>query len=195
MTVADAAHSFATALDVVVLVALTGLGVAAWLTARAARRRYRRLRGRLATLRSGGSAAVGVARWASSAPMTDLSWWQAQRDRHRLWRAVSAAERAVAAADAAQAPVGDLPALARRLRRTAAGVDALLSASSASSTQSGRVGAELRQLLATAEAIRDAAVDSLLGVAEPNRASLADSVRTEVSALRHGLRVAALNRR
>ena len=110
-----------------------------------------------------------------------------------MWRAVSAAERAVAAAVAADAASGDLPSLVRRLRRTAQSVDRLLAA--AGSGASGEVAEELQRVLKLSETIRGAATEALLTVTTPATSSLAEAVATEVSALRHGLSVAAIGRR
>ena len=182
------------ALDVLVVIALACLGAGLWLAGRTVRRRVRRVRIRIAAFdpRRDGPAAV---RLLAAAPVTNLSWWQTQRDRHRVWRAVGAAERAVATAVRSQAPVGELPLLTRRLRKTAESVDRLLCTADNSSRRSRRITAEMQLLLEMAESIRQAALESLLSVAGPATTSLADAVAVEVSALRHGLSVAAPGRR
>jgi hypothetical protein len=50
----------------------------------------------------------------------------AARTRRRLWAAIEDAEAAVRHADSSQAPVGELPAVCRSLRRVAGQLDALL---------------------------------------------------------------------
>jgi hypothetical protein len=162
--------------ELALLLLLGMLGVSVWLVVRSVQRRLRRMRTRF-----GGLSVVA------------FSWWQGAGDRHRMWRAVSGAERAVKAAVAGGAASGDLPSLVRRLRRAAENVDRLLTA--AGSNASGQVAAELRQVLEMAEKIRASATEALLTVTAPATSSLAEAVATEVSALRHGLSVAALTRR
>lgn len=161
--------------ELAILLMFATVGVSAWLVTRSIRRRLRRLRAGFGLL-----------------PMVGLSVWQAYGDRHRMWRAVSSAERAVAAAVAADAAAGDLPSLVRRLRRTAETVDRLLTA--AGSGKSRPVADEMRRVMEMSATIRTAATDALLTVTAPATSSLADAVATEVSALRHGLSVAALTR-
>ena len=163
-------------IELALLLTLAMFGVSIWLVVRSVRRRLRRVRARFGVL-----------------PAVNFSWLQAYGDRHRMWRAVSAAERAVSAAVAADAASGDLPSLVRRLRRTAQSVDRLLTA--AGSGASRAVAKELQQVLQLAETIRTAATESLLTVTTPATSSLAEAVATEVSALRHGLSVAAIGRR
>jgi len=163
-------------IELALLLTLAMFGVSIWLVARSVRRRLRRVRARFGVF-----------------PAVSFSWLQGYGDRHRMWRAVSAAERAVAAAVAADAASGDLPSLVRRLRRTAEGVDRLLAA--AGSGASREVAKELQRVLQLSETIRGAATEALLTVTEPATSSLAEAVATEVSALRHGLSVAAIGRR
>src|SRR5262249_58190238 len=76
--------------------------------------------------RAGGAPAVtGGAgrRWLGSLPVPDRRWREGGRARRELWRAVGAAEHAVAAARRGGAPTGDLDALCRRLRRAAGSAD------------------------------------------------------------------------
>jgi hypothetical protein len=194
MTLAGPGQDAVMALDIVVVVALACIGTALWVVGRAIRRRARRLRIRISGFdpRRDGMAA---ARLLAAAPVTSLSWWQTQRDRHQVWRAVGAAERAVATAVRAQAPVGELPMLTRRLRRTAESVDRLLCTADDTNRRSRRVAAEMRLVDEMAGTIRQAAVEAVLSVAAPATSSLADAVAIEVTALRHGLNVAATGRR
>src|SRR3954452_14546962 len=111
-------------IELALLLTFAMFGVSVWLVARSVRRRLRRVRARFGGL-----------------PTVRFSCLQAYGDRHRMWRAVSAAERAVAAAVAADAASGDLPSLVRRLRRTAQNVDRLLTAAGSSGVAQG--GAEL----------------------------------------------------
>jgi hypothetical protein len=194
MVVAGAGQVVVETAAVVVLVTAVAGAVSAWMVVRAARRRlsrWRRARAALQPwglqpwslrswpLRSAGSAMTAVA----ALPPAQPQWWLVQRDRHRLWRAVTSAERAVTSAKRADAPVGDLPTVARQLRTTANGVDALLRADGAR----GNARAHLREVLDAAEDIRAAATDALLAFAAPETSGLTDAVRLEVTALRHGL--------
>jgi len=163
-------------IELALLLTLAMFGASIWLMVRSVRRRLRRVRARFGGL-----------------PVVNLSWMQAYGDRHRMWRAVSAAERAVSAAVAADAASGELPSLVRRLRRTAQSVDRLLAA--AGSSASRDVAKELQRVLQLSETIRAAATEALLTVTTPATSSLAEAVATEVTALRHGLSVAAIGRR
>ena len=161
--------------ELAILLVFAMVGGSVWLVVRSVRRR------------SGGSA-----RDSERFLCVGFSLLQGYGDRHRMWRAVSAAERAVAAAVAAEAASGDLPSLVRRLRRAAQSVDRLLDRSRLEHRSGRQV--ELRRVMDLAETIRTAATESLLTVTAPATSSLADAVATEVSALRHGLSVAALTR-
>src|SRR4051794_33613996 len=99
---------------------------AAWMAVRAARQRLRRWRHLRASVPWVTRSAAGAFAAVAASPVTDRHWWATQHERHRMWRAVSGAERAVRAARAAEAPTGDLRGLARQLRTTARSVDAAL---------------------------------------------------------------------
>src|SRR5271169_928252 len=89
------------------------------------RRRWRRKRVEIALALHGlalGAAASG-ARWLWTRPMPDHRWRTLQRARRDLLRASSGAEHAVLEARAAEAPLGDLEGLTRRMRRAAIDVD------------------------------------------------------------------------
>src|SRR3954466_11805946 len=107
-------------IELALLLTLGMFGVSIWLVVRSVRRRLRRVRARFGVL-----------------PAVNFSWLQGYGDRHRMWRAVSAAERAVSAAVAADAASGDLPSLVRRLRRTAQSVDRLLAAAGSGASRPG----------------------------------------------------------
>ena len=162
--------------ELALLLMFAGVCGCVWLVARSVRRRIRRVR-----------ASIGVL------PAFGLSLLQGYGDRHRMWRAVTAAERAVSAAVSAGAASGELTSLVRRLRRAAQSVDRVLAA--AGPGASAQVTAELRRVLEMSETIRSAATEALLTVTSPATSSLADAVADEVTALRHGLSVAALTRR
>ena len=185
MTLAGPPPGLLGSLELALLMMLAMAAISVWLVARGIRRRLRRLRTGFGgfSLPSKGLAPFSLGSFS----------WGSYGDRHRMWRAVSAAERAVGAAVAADAASGDLPSLVRRLRRTAQSVDRLLAA--AGTGASRQVKAELQRVLDLSETIRAAATEALLTVTAPATSSLADAVATEVSALRHGLSVAALSRR
>lgn len=126
----------------------------------------------------------GVAAVAA-APVSHPGWWLVQRDRHRLWRAVTAAERAVGTAAASGVPVGDLPALTRRLRRRAESADDVLRASGGTPPSNAR--AAVTELVQLADQVRAAATDALLTVSQDRGSGLAEAIAVEVTALRHGL--------
>jgi hypothetical protein len=184
MVLAAPVQSFVDAAAAVVLVLAVAGAVSVWMTVRAARRRWRRWRS-AATLVGQVRHAPALAAAVASLPVADAGWWLGQRDRHRMWRAVSAAERAVAAARSADAPIGDLVVLTRRLRSSARATDALVRAGGRSA------GRDVTEVVATAREIQRAAAESLLVVARPAATGLADAVRIEVAALRHGFDVAA----
>lgn len=188
MASAGAAGIVEGSLSIVLVTVLVVGGVFAWWSFRKARGWYRRARiaiGLVPNNRTGASsrAMAGVA----SLPLTELSWWVVQRDRHRMWRAVTAADRAVATAVAAKAPIGDLPALTRQLRQTAESVDATLRACGPSVSAVRPLREQVTELVVAAEHVRAAALEALTAVSQPATAGLTDAVRVEVAALRHGL--------
>src|SRR5438309_4908310 len=141
--------------ELALLLMLGMVGVSIWLVVRSVRRRVRRLRAGFGAL-----------------PALGFSLLQGYGDRHRMWRAVTAAERAVAAAVSADAASGDLTSLVRRLRRAAQSVDRLLA--TAGPRASAEVTAELRRILEMSETIRVAATEALLTVTSPATTSLAE---------------------
>lgn len=184
MATASTADTVATAVSVTFLVMLVVAGVAGVLAVRAARRRYRQLRRRmlLAPLTVGPRVLGYVVRTPAASP----SWWGTQVDRRRLWRSVTAADRAVAAAKSSGAPVGDLPMLNRQLRRAAQTVDGALVAANRSRTPaSATVQQQAREVRDSADRIHAAAVESLSTFARTSE--LAHSVQIETEALRAGL--------
>jgi hypothetical protein len=185
MGAADALQVIAATMTVAIVVLAVAGAVAVWSRVRAARRRYQRLRGvftGMGRIGDGGRYAVRFA----AARATDVSWWVVQRERHRLWRSVTAADRAVSSAVDADAPVGDLPALVRRLRRGAGTVDAALRACGSTADVAAQ-RAQVTEMVDAADQVRRAALDSLTAVAQPAVSGLADAVRIELAAVRHGL--------
>src|SRR6058998_278329 len=128
MVVAGAGQVVVETAAVVFLVGTVAVGTATWLAVRAARRRLRRWRHLRASVPWVARGAAGAFATVASSPVADRHWWTTQHERHRMWRAVSGAERAVRAARSAGAPTGDLAGLLHQLRLTARTVDASLRA-------------------------------------------------------------------
>ncbi len=103
----------------------TMMAAGVWWLRRRARRRLEVLWLALASRARGVAACAGGAgsRRLWSLPLPDGRWREGSRARRELWRAVGAAEHAVAAARRGGAPTGDLDGLCRRLRRAAGGAD------------------------------------------------------------------------
>src|SRR3954447_24629651 len=111
---------------VVFLVGTVVAATAVWMAGRAARRRLRRWRRLRASFPGVARGAAGAFAAVASSPVAARHWWTTQHERHRMWRAVSGAERAVRAARSAGAPTGDLRTVVRQLRTAARSVDAAL---------------------------------------------------------------------
>lgn len=164
------------------------------------RRRVRRRREWLGLVRAGrarGAAAVAGGagwRWLWSLPVPDRRWREGSRARRELWRAVGAAEHAVAAARRSGAPTGDLDGLCRRLRQAAGSADRRLAIGqrpvAACAGLEPAVG-EISGLVSAARQIQAAASAALVSVSRPAARQLADDVRVEVAALAAGLASAA----
>ncbi len=173
------------------LVAAGGL----WLRRRV-RRRLQALGPVLAGRARGAAAVAGGAgsRWLWSLPVPDRRWREGGQARRELWRAVSAAEHAVAAARRGGAPTGDLDALCRRLRRAAGSADRRLAIGQRPAVAGAGLDpavSEVSGLLSAAGQIQAAASDALASVSRPAARQLADDVRIEVTALTAGLASAA----
>jgi hypothetical protein len=113
------------------------------------------------------------------------------RQRRALWRAVSAAEFAVLAAQQAGAPAGELDALCRRLRLAAEDADRHLPPSRKIPLP-GQMPPGISDLLIAAEMIQDAAVTLITSLSDAGELSEpADDSRAE-GIRRHCEAVAAL---
>jgi len=148
-------------------------------------------RAREAAVTVGGGAG---SRWLWSLPVPDRRWREGGRVRRELWRAVGAAEHAVAAARRGGAPTGDLDALCRRLRRAAGSADRRLAIGQRPAVAGAGLDpavSEVSGLLSAAGQIQAAASDALASVSRPAARQLADDVRIEVTALAAGLASAA----
>lgn len=147
------------------------------------RRRMRRLRraGQVVAARAATAAAAAAQRQAWSVPLPDRRWLAAARERRRLWRAVSAAERAVAQTRQAGAPAGELGDMCRRLRGAAGYADRCLGASRGPDDFRAGHGesavAEVNGVVTAAGLIQDAAASALAAMARPAAAGLAGDAR------------------
>jgi hypothetical protein len=183
-------------------VTLAAGGVAAWWVTRS----VRRMRRRLATVVTAGSLAsaaqlAGAAvmsrrpvlarelwlRTTAARPRANPSWWSIRGERRSLRRSVGAAEHSVAAAAAAGAPVGELPALCRDLRRVYRDADRrLMLAAMDSRAHDDQVRSQASAVRGSAEQIRSLAVRTLAETSGPAAGHLAAQVDTEAAALAAG---------
>ena len=168
---------------------------AVWLRRRV-RRRLEGLSLVLASRARGAAAMAGGAswRWLWSLPVPDRRWREGGRARRELWRAVGAAEHAVAAARRGGAPTGDLDGLCGRLRQAAGSADRRLAIGQRPAVAGAGLDpavSEVSGLLSAAGQIQAAASAALASVSRPAARQLADDVRIEVTALTAGLASAA----
>jgi hypothetical protein len=136
--------------------------------------------------------------WWWSRPMPNRHWVAATLARRRLWRAVTAAEHAVAQVGKTGAPTGDLNSLCHRLRQAASDTDRSLAIASRAmppGAPPAHVSSQAADLVAAAGQIQDAAAHSAASVSQPKVTALADDVRQEVIALSAGLASAARSSR
>jgi hypothetical protein len=177
---------------VILVLWLATVAAVAVVTVRGVRRASRVARAWLHRGAAAGSGRPGIEalRATASATVGSPRWWLVQHDRHRMWRAVSAAQHAVEVARRSGAPVGDLPALTRELGQAAAGVDAVLRASARSATPPKEARTARAGIEETAAGLHRAAMESLTTVAESATDRVASATRVEVDALAAGLRAA-----
>lgn len=196
-------------MDVVVLIAgaaaavtLAAGGVAAWWVTRSVRRVRHRLTtavtaaGLASAARLAGSPvrsrrpALARELWlraTAARPRVSPSWWSIRGERHSLRRSVGAAEHSVAAAVAAGAPVGDLPALCRDLRQVYRETDRrLMLAALGSHAGNDQVRSQAVALRGSAGQIRSLAVRTLAETSGPATGQLAAQVDNEAAALAEG---------
>lgn len=176
------------------LVAVMASGV--WWLRRRVRRRLGVLGLVLASRPRGANPSAGGAgsRLPWSLPLPDGRWWSGVRARRELWRAVGAAEHAVAAARRSGAPIGDLDGLCRRLRRAAGNADrslAIWQRSAVAGVGLEDAAGEVRDVVSAARQIQAVASAALASVSRPVARELADDVRAEVVALTAGIASAA----
>jgi len=168
------------------LIVMAALCGAAIFTVLWVRRRWRRLRfvvaRRSRTLAVGGAASDRP--WLLSCPLPDRRWRSVTRTRRHLWRSVAGAEQAVAAARSADAPLGDLESLVRRLHRAAAAADTSLRIARRDSgpmPASDIAFAQVEELRAAAGHIQHAAVAAHTWITRPATASLVVDAEREAA--------------
>jgi hypothetical protein len=175
------------------LVAVMVSGV--WWLRRRVQRRLGLLGLVLAGRPRGATASAGAgSRLLWSLPLPDRRWWSGARARRELWRAVTAAEHAVAAARHGGAPTGDLDGLCRRLRRAAGSADralAIWQRSAVAGVGLEDAAGDVSDVVSAARQIQAAASAALASVSRPVARELADDVRAEVVALTAGIASAA----
>jgi hypothetical protein len=159
---------------------------------RGVRRRYRSVRARFLV---GGAhpdpqRRLGLPGSGVAASIGSPGWWLVQGRRHRLWRAVTSAEHAVRVASEAGGAVGDLPALAARLRAAATTLDAVLRASERQGSLREEDRLDCDRIMAAAADVRDAALSSLRLDSHADTDSVVSAVQIEVAALAAGVRAA-----
>jgi hypothetical protein len=104
-----------------------------------------------------------------------------RRARRRLWSAVEHAEHAVRTADAAGAPVGELPLLVGRLQATAIDVDRGMPLTAARA--GGATEAAVDQLIEAARRVERAATAAVEELVAPRVDALAQELSREAEAL------------
>jgi hypothetical protein len=178
-----------------VAAALAVMVLGGWLAVRGVRRYIRRRWRRWLAAAGGGvvGAVVQSGLGGSALSVLDPRWWAAQRERRRMWGAVSSALRAVEQAEGAGAPVGELPRLCAELRVAASELDRLLAASHTPGMHLGPgaldQGArrDIQGVMVAADQVRQGALSSLRHQASPRVADLVSSVNLETEAFRTGL--------
>jgi hypothetical protein len=171
---------------VLAVVGVLALGAAFVLGRAYLRRHWHLLRGHVAFRGVlAGLAVVGAGReryWARLTPH-DLSRGSSARVRRRMWIAVEDAERAVAHADAHDAPVADLPAVCRSLHTVAGELDGLLRLERrlpSGSKRSDDVRGQVAEVIGAARDVQAAALRAGSDAAAPQVGSLVRQARDEV---------------
>jgi hypothetical protein len=174
----------------VTLAIVVGASYALW---RLVRRRWRILAARAAaTGLAGISDRVRTSGWVSSLRAggpVDRSFVPAVVASRGMWRSVRDAESAVASADEAGAPVGDLPSLCRRLRAAASDIDRMLRARPEGTPVATPepVGRHLADVAAAARNVHDVALRAMAEAFAGTGSSLVADADREAHALAAGL--------
>jgi hypothetical protein len=186
-------HALTITVVIVMLLWMSTFAAVAFVTVRGVRRLSgagRAWMRRLVVSSASGSRDIGALRATASATVGSPGWWVAQRDRHRMWRAVSAADHAVGVAKRAGAPVGELPTIARELATAARGVDAVLRASARSHSLMSEARNQGARIEAAAADVHRATLESLSMLATGATDHVISAARVEVHALAAGLHAA-----
>jgi len=177
-----------------VAVVLVAVGILAAIAAGAVvvgvlwlRRKWRSKRLALALKLNGlavGAAVSGV-RWLWTRPLPDRHWRRLQGARRDLLRATTGAEHAVREARAAEASLGDLEGLTRRLRHSSLDVDRSLriAQQSGATEPVDELLRHASELTRAARGIQRAAAESLAELHRHTTDELASHVRIEEQAL------------
>jgi hypothetical protein len=131
-------------------------------------------------------AATSLGHWLSSGEAGQVA---AHRGSWKMWRAVGDAERAVSAATDAGAPVGDLPALVRRLHIVADEVEGIqrLAPARAGHDVAESQRQKMSDVVTAAHDIHRAAVAATGDMSDPKLRALVADANHEVQAIATGV--------
>jgi len=121
-----------------------------------------------------------------TAAATSSTWWVAQHERQRMWRAVTRAEQSVRAAVASGVPIGELQSLTRQLRAAAESIDTGLAPGSIIGEPARDLRAQAREVARAADEITSAAGGAIAGDNRPRTDRVVSAIRLELQAVRHG---------
>jgi hypothetical protein len=168
------------------LVAALGLAAAFVIARSYVRRRWRLVRGHVATrgvLATLTLLSAGRERYVAHATPEELSQGTAARVRRRMWVAIEDAETAVAHADGHDAPVAELPAVCRSLRTVAGELDGLMRLERRLPKGANRTDAvrlQVSEVIGAARDVQAAALRAGSDATEPQVRSLVRHARDEV---------------
>jgi hypothetical protein len=167
-------------------VLLVGATVAYFVARRMVRRRWHRVRNHVATRGALASLTLFAAwreRMGARSTPDELSRGTAARARRKLWVAIEDAESAVHHADATGAPVAELPAVCRSLRKVGGQLDTLLRLESRLPLGQSRpdaVRVQLAEVVRSAHDVQAAALRASSDANEPQIRALVRDARDEV---------------
>ncbi|HWE67695.1 MAG TPA: hypothetical protein VG298_13730 [Acidimicrobiales bacterium] len=173
---------------------LIGAAVAFIGLRRYVRRRWHRVRSHVATREAMNGLSVLKAwreRLAARATPQELASGTATRARRRMWLAIEDAEAAVGHADTVDAPVAELPAVCRSLRRVGGELDRLLRLERRLPLAQGRpdpLRAQVAEVMQAARDVQMAALRAGSDATEPQLRSLVRDARDEVEIVAAALR-------
>ena len=162
------------------------LAVAFLWARRYVRRRWRFVRGHVATrgvLATVAMVSAGKERYGTKATPEELSRGSAARVRHRMWVAVEDAEAAVTHASSHDAPVAELPSVCSSLRRVAGELDGLLRMERRLPRGVARadgVRMQVAEVITAARDVQAAALRAGSDAAEPQVRALVGQARDEI---------------